>query len=372
MFKGAKKYGAGDFERIIEGNGGRSNAYTTFDSTVYYENLPSLMLKKIIDVEADRMNNLLLEEKSFESERLVVLEERKMRYENSPTGKLFLKMMQTVFKGTPYGGSVIGDVKDLKSLNRVQLMKFFKTFYTPNNAIVVITGDVDAEKVYREIKKKFGKIKASDDLNNLKKELDAGGNYKLKPLKGREYHLHSSSPNPIFIAAYQGEPLGTRKAFVFDLLSSMLGLGASSYLTQKYVERKNPIFSNIYVSNYNLKNSGVFFIKGDLLKGTSLSRVRRMLKKDIKKFCKGEALNPRALQKTKNQYLISYYSDIDTNAGLASFLGLRETFFGDYRYYKKELEIYESITLKEIVDTCKKVFVSGEHALFTVWNKNPR
>ena len=89
MFKGAKKFGPGEFEKIIESNGGRSNAYTTFDSTVYYESLNSEVIEKIIELEADRMENLLIEEKSFESERKVVLEERKMRYENSPSGKLF-------------------------------------------------------------------------------------------------------------------------------------------------------------------------------------------------------------------------------------------------------------------------------------------
>ena len=101
MFKGAKKYKAGEFEKIVEGNGGRGNAYTTFDSTVYYESFPSKVLEKIIDLEADRMGNLTIESKSFESERLVVKEERKMRYENSPMGKLYLSMMQAVFKGTP-------------------------------------------------------------------------------------------------------------------------------------------------------------------------------------------------------------------------------------------------------------------------------
>ena len=98
MFKGAKKYGRGEIEKIIEGSGGNNNAYTTFDSTVYYESVPSTILEEIVDLEADRMSNLLLEEKSFESERLVVLEERKMRYENSPRGKLYQGMMKEAFE----------------------------------------------------------------------------------------------------------------------------------------------------------------------------------------------------------------------------------------------------------------------------------
>ena len=146
MFKGAKKYGAGKFDSLIEGNGGFSNAYTSFDNTVYHENMPSKSLPIIIDMEADRMVNLLLEPKAFEKERQVVLEERKLRYDNSPMGKLFLNMMQEVFEGTPYGGSVIGNVEDIKNVSRDQIFNYFKKYYSPNNAIVVIVGDVDTKK----------------------------------------------------------------------------------------------------------------------------------------------------------------------------------------------------------------------------------
>ena len=126
MFKGAKKYGPGEFDYLIEGNGGVNNAYTTQDLTVYYENMPANMLEKIIDVEADRMNNLLVEPKAFEKERSVVLEERKMRYENSPRGKLYLKFQERLYHNTPYGTSVIGDIADLKSVSRDQIYQYFK------------------------------------------------------------------------------------------------------------------------------------------------------------------------------------------------------------------------------------------------------
>ena len=190
MFKGAKKYKAGEFEKIVEGNGGRGNAYTTFDSTVYYESFPSKVLEKIIDLEADRMGNLTIESKSFESERLVVKEERKMRYENSPMGKLYLSMMQAVFKGTPYGGSVIGDVKDLDSLTQEQIQEFFKTFYAPNNAIVVVVGDVNANKVHHLVKRKYGNLKRNEKLSALKKSLDKLDVYNFKGFKPeREKYL---------------------------------------------------------------------------------------------------------------------------------------------------------------------------------------
>ena len=318
------------------------------------------------------MQNLLLEEKSFESERLVVLEERKMRYENSPRGKLYQGMMKEVFRGTPYGGSVIGDEKDVKNLSREQMMEFFKTFYVPNNAIVVVVGDVKASRVHRLVKEKYGKLKKSLTLDAQKREIEGTNSYKIKPRRKKEVRINGTAPNPIFMVSYPGEPLGTRKAFVMDLLSSMLGGGASSYLNQTYVERKKPLFSSISAANYNLKNSGLFFLAGSFVQGTSLSRLRRLVRKESKKFCSSKILTDRALQKTLNQYLVDYYGELETNSGVASFVGLRESFFGDFNYYKKELEIYSSISLDEIKTVCREIFVKSKPTIFHVWNKNPR
>ena len=155
MFKGAKKYGQGKIDFMIEGSGGSTNAYTTNDQTVYYENLPTTELESILDIEADRLENLLLDKEAFEKERAVVLEERKMRYENSPRGQLYLGLMKNLYKGTPYGSSVIGEIPDLKSVTREQIHEYFKKFYAPNNLTLVLVGDVDKKKAEEIIREKF-------------------------------------------------------------------------------------------------------------------------------------------------------------------------------------------------------------------------
>jgi len=368
MFKGAKKYGAGKFDTIIEGNGGSTNAYTTVDSTVYYENLPTKNLDIIIDMEADRMVNLLLDPVAFEKEREVVLEERKFRYENSPRGKLYQQMMRAVFAKTPYGGSVIGDVADLKSLSRDQVMQYFKKFYAPNNAIIVIVGDVDADETIMKIEKKFGALPASTAMLALKKELDQPQLYRHQGVYKREIKSYGTSPTPIFMLAYKGEPLGTYKSFVMDMLSSILGDGQSSYLTQKYIKGKRPLLNNINVANYNLKYSGVFFLSGELLAKTNYKRFKKNLLRETRKMCK-TAITERTLQKTKNQYLIGYYRDIQSNAGVARFLGMRENFYNDYSYYKKELDIYNKITVQEVKDVCHEIFDKQEYILVSLWDK---
>ena len=145
MFKGGKKFGKNSLDFIIEGSGGSTNAYTTNDQTVYYENLPSTELSLMLDIEADRMENLTLDTDEFNKERAVVLEERKMRYENSPRGQLYQLLMKTFFDGTAYGRPVIGEIPDLKSVTREQIHAYFKRFYAPNNVTLVLVGDVDLQ-----------------------------------------------------------------------------------------------------------------------------------------------------------------------------------------------------------------------------------
>ncbi len=373
MFKGAKKYGPGQFDTLIEGKGGSTNAYTNFDMTVYYQNLPAEMLDTVVDMEADRIQHLLLVPESFESERNVIFEERKYRYENSSNGKLYLAMMQSVFEGTPYGGSVIGDEVDLKNLSRDQVFDFFQKYYVPNNAIIVVAGDVDADDVFSMVEKKFGAIPASAQLSSLRKNGDDATRFTLKAKFNKEIVLQGNTPVPLFTMAFKGEPLGVREAYVMDILSSILGSGNSSHLNQLYVKAAKPILNDVSVVNYNLKYNGVFYISGELLKGVSIDQIKQRLRRDMANWCDKDALNARNLQKTKNQLLVSYFEDIRSNSGMAHFLGLREAYFGDYQEYLKELEIYNSITLEEVKKSCDRILKkSNPHIFLSIWDKQTK
>jgi zinc protease len=372
MFKGAKKYGPGKFDTIIEGNGGNTNAYTSFDSTVYYQSMPSRMLDTILDLEADRMVDVLLEAKAFNSEREVIFNERKMRYENSPQGKLYYGMMQSVFRDTPYGGSVIGTVEDLTNLKRDDVKDFYHKFYTPDNAIIVISGDLDAPATIKTIKEKFGKLKeSSKKIKEYKNSKDLDSLYQTpRRFKKREVKLNGSSPTPLFTLAYKGEPLGAKRGFTMDIVSSIIGSGDSSYFYQKYVKSKKPILTKIHASNYQLKKNGVFYISGELMKNTNLKRFKRQFLKNSSKIC-DQAITDRNVQKTKNQYLVDYYNELKTNAGVAHFLGNRENYFNDYSFYKKELQIYDEITTEETMRVCKQIFSSNDNVFISVWNRHP-
>ncbi|MBY0413315.1 MAG: insulinase family protein [Bdellovibrionales bacterium] len=371
MFKGAKKYGPGEFDTKLERSGGATNAYTTNDMTVYYQNIPVSFLETMIDMEADRMQNLLLEPVSFESERQVIFEERKMRYENSPDGLIFLNLMKKVFAGTPYGQSVIGEEADLKALTRDQMLKFFKDYYVPNNAIVAIVGDVDPDQVIAMVEEKYGNIPASTELKSLKDQTAGEAKFKSQAEFGKEYKYYATNPIPKFVLAFQGDKLGTRKSYVMDILAMILGNGGSSYLNQRYVKSDNPMLSEINLANFNLIHSGVFYFSGDLMEGKKIEDVKSRIMGDFKVMC-DEAITVRSLQKSKNQILAQGYGQLKTNAGSASTIIRNEKWHKDYNYGLKEMEIYNSISENEVQIACREVLIESQSIFISTWDKYPK
>jgi zinc protease len=365
MFKGAKKYGKNTIDFIIEGSGGSTNAYTTNDQTVYYENLPSSELERILDIEADRMENLLLDSEDFNKEREVVLEERKMRYENSPRGQLYLELMQNLFVGTPYGRSVIGDIPDLKSVSREQIFNYFKRFYAPNNATLVLVGDIDLSKATDLIKEKFGKIQSSPSVTQAHSELKEEA-FQPKLTADKVIARKGESPNPIFMLAFPTYKAGHPKGYALDVLSSILGHGKSSSLVNQYILIDRPVATSMYAAHQSLEKAGFFFIGGELVRGVKLEEFRRDVIKKLNGFCQTE-ITERSIQKVKNNYLSELYSNLGSNLGLGTFLGERQLIFGDWRFYKKELDLYERVSVEDVRSVCAET-LSRPSVFVSVWN----
>jgi zinc protease len=200
--------------------------------------------------------------------------------------------------------------------------------------------------------------------------LDDSKNYIHKGRYWREIDLNGNNPNIMFMVAYKGLPMGERKGYVMDILSNILGVGQSSYLNQRLVKGNKPTLSNVTAFNYGLKKSGVFFVSGELLKNVGKKEFKKEYLNAMHSMC-NDAINVRSIQKTKNQILISYYDAIKTNAGVASFLGNNEYFFGDYKHYEKDLQIYDSIDEYEAKTVCKEMFSKNESIFVTIWNQNP-
>ncbi|MBP9674775.1 MAG: insulinase family protein [Bacteriovoracaceae bacterium] len=366
MFKGAKKYGMGEFDRLIEEYGGKNNAYTNYDLTVYYEDITLPALKAIIDLEADRMQNLLLDPEGLEKERQVVLEERKMRYENSPQGQLSYALMENMFKGTPYQHSVIGEIVDIKTVSREQIYHYFKKFYAPNNAVIVAVGDFQAQEILKEIEAKYGSIPADEKLVDLKKE-NKKSHYQSRLSASLVKNLKGPSPAPLFRLSYSGFPYGTAESYFLEILGSYLADGSSSYLKQKYIESKQPILTSVFAYHQALEHAGVFVLGGQLAPQIKPEDLRKELTENLKKAC--DEISENSLQKVKNNYLVAHYQSIQTNNALAHMMGLGEVFLGDPLHYQKEMDIYQQMSLLDVQNICYKV-ISGHSLFISLWEKN--
>src|SRR3954469_1626258 len=157
MFKGTEKHPAGEFSKVVSGLGGQENAFTSFDYTAYFQRVARENLKTMMEFEADRMTNLLLEESVIAPERDVVLEERRMRVETDPSAQLSEAMAASLFVHHPYGIPIIGWMHEIETLNRTNALDYYRRFYAPNNAILVVAGDVTAPEVRRLAEATYGR-----------------------------------------------------------------------------------------------------------------------------------------------------------------------------------------------------------------------
>lgn len=362
MFKGAKRYGKGVFDDLIEGVGGVSNAYTSFDNTVYHQSVPKQYLKLVLDMEADRMENLLVDAQDFVSEKQVVLEEKKMRYENSPQGQLWLHSLGAIFQGTPYGIPVIGKTSDIINFSREKMLSYFKEYYSPNNAILVVVGDVDPALTMEWINQSFGHVPASQTLNKSKQAFEEQAAYAKNLSTSSQHFVYGQSPLPIFALNFKARPLGSRQAYAGDFISLLLAGNQSSYLEQKYVRHTKPQLTTISSMNYNLAHSGFFTIQGDFFSYDQAKKFGPQLKKDLTYFC-DQYLNEEQLQKARNQVLKRFYDQLGSGSSVAEVLGSAEMFTGDFRNYLEEVKTYLSLTLPEVKQECQHLFAQPHHYL---------
>src|ERR1700730_2655186 len=158
MFKGTRTYGKGQFAQVVEENGGQDNAFTSHDVTSYYVNIAADRVDFILGIEADRMRKLLLDAKEIDSERQVVAEERRTRTEDDPDGYLSEEFLAAAYKAHPYGWPVIGWMEDIARITPLELRAFYDRYYQPNNALLVVVGDVEARRIVGRVREIFGKI----------------------------------------------------------------------------------------------------------------------------------------------------------------------------------------------------------------------
>ena len=345
MFKGTPKYGPSVFSRIVQKNGGADNAYTTKDYTVYFELFSSDRITLPLDLEADRMQNLTIDVKEMLSERSVVMEERRLRYEDDPQSSLFEEVVAAAFKAHPYQRPVIGWMSDIKSIERDDLYNYYKTYYSPDNAVVVIVGDVNADEIIRQVSRFFRDIPAGPPRKNIS-SIEPEQRGERRVLLKREAEL------PYILIAYHTPSFPDEDSYALDVLSQILSGGKSSRLYQSLVyEKKIAIDVDADYSGFN-RDSYLFFFDATASPDKDIKEVEDSLYSEIDKI-KTEPPSEREIQKAKNQIESSFIMEQDSIYMQAMKYGMFEM-LGDWRLIDKYLEGIRKVTAEDVMNVARK------------------
>ncbi len=345
MFKGTKKYSGKEFDQILHENGIVNNAFTSFDYTGFYENLPSSKLEMIMDMEVDRMRFLSLRPEDLKSELQVVGEERRWRVDNNPGGLLREVMFGTLFKVHPYSWPTIGYMKDIQEYTSEKLKKFYDTYYVPNNAVLVLSGDFDIKKTKNLIEKYYSQL---EPKSIPQRKYPAEPELTAPQRKVLPWDVQTRS----LLVAYKGVPSGHEDSFALDLASALLGGGASSRLYKKVVYQQQVASS---LGAYNMTNAdpGAFLVMGTLKPGASAEPVEKTILQEIENL-KNKAVSPQELQKVKNQVMMEFVEGLTTIDGKAQALAVNEIIFGDYQHLYSDLEKYDQVRAVDVQAAAKK------------------
>ena len=304
MFKDTHKYKAKEFSRLVQKSGGRDNAFTSKDYTAYFQNGPSKELKRWMEMEANRMRGLKVDEKSFSTEKNVVLEERRLRTEDDPVSFLIEDTMATAYKAHPYQWPIIGWHYDLDSLDPKDFQKYYRTYYEPNNATLVVVGDVDPKQVLAWAEETYGKIPPGPPPPPVTaKEPHQYGERRL--VVQREAQL------PYLLMAYHVPNWENDDAFALELLANLLSQGRSSRLYHKLVYKNRLALEAGADYDLDTADASIFLLYGQPLPGKTVAQLERALDAEIKRL-QTDLVEPKELEKAKNQVAASFYMSMDS------------------------------------------------------------
>ncbi len=354
MFKGTSKYGAKIFSKTIKRAGGIDNAGTSKDYAVYYQKLAPDRLHLSIELEADRMRNLILDPGETLSERNVVMEERRMRYEDDPQNLVYEEVIAAAFKNHPYRSPVIGWMSDISGITRDDLLRYYRTHYVPNNALIVVAGNVDVDSIIKKIRKEFGNIPAGDNIREISiKEPEQRGE-KIVFVK-KEAEL------PYVFSVYKTPNVLDEDSYALEVLATVLSGGKSARIYRSLIDEKQIALSaGAGYSNFR-KYPFLFYLYGTALPGRAIDEVQKALYDEVEKI-KSTAPSDREVQKAKNQIESSFIMGQDSIYFQAEILALFEM-LGDWRLKDKYLEGIRNVTPEEVRAAAGKYLVEDKRTV---------
>ncbi len=359
-FKSTKHLKAGEFDQIVKGFGGVNNASTSFDFTHYFIKSATQNLGKSLKLFAELMANLKLSDKEFQPERNVVLEERRWRTDNSPIGFLYFKLFNNAFTYHPYHWTPIGFKDDIKNWTIKDIRDFHKRYYRPNNAIVIVAGDVEANKVFEVAEKYFGAIKNS--------KIAISKMHQIEPIQdgAKRIMIKKESQVQMLSIAYKIPAFNDPDQVALSALSEFLSNGKSSLLQKTLVDQKKMV-NQIYAYNMEQKDPSLFLFLAVCNPGVKAEDVEKEILKIIANIKKG-AIGDKEIEKIKINTKSDFIFSLESSSELANLFG---GYFakGDISPLLKYEDKINKLTKKDLIDVAKKYLVS-EHSTTVILKKD--
>ncbi|MBI2786773.1 MAG: insulinase family protein [Legionella longbeachae] len=352
MFKGTEKHPLGVFSKTISAIGGQLNAFTNTDYTAYFEKTDATKLATNFELEADRMNHLLLDANEFAKEIKVIQEERRLRTDNNPQALAFERFLATAHLISPYNHPVIGWMSDLKKMNVNDLSEWYKKYYAPNNATLVVVGDVNPQQVHVLAERYFGAISQHPvPERKLQKE---------PPVLGKKtIHIQSSAKLPLLMMGYMAPGVSTAKKtyepYALEIIAAILDGGESSRFAKNLIRGDHVATDADTYYNPYTRYQTQFIIYGAPDQKHNIRDVQKGFLKELdalKKF----PISEKELQKVKNQIIAQKTYEKDSLFGQASELGLLETVGLGWKKTEDYTDAINAVTPEQIQLTAQRYF----------------
>jgi zinc protease len=348
MFKGTPTHGRGEISRLIELNGGRDNAFTTQDLTGYYVSIAADRLDLVLGIEADRMRNLLLDPAEIDSERQVVMEERRTRIDDDPDSAAYEAMSSMAYVAHPYRWPIIGWMSDIARINPAELRAFYDTYYQPNNAILVIAGDVRADLALALVRRHFGAIPRGPSPPPVTA---------VEPPQGDERQVivrRADAQLPMVNIAWHVPNYRSPDAPALELLSTVLSDGRSSRLYRRLVYDKRMVLGAGGDYSYSALDPTLFWFYATLLPGQTTEAVEQALLAEVEQL-KAEPVTTEELERARNQIEASFVWQQDSVFSRASVLG-RYEMMGSWRLLDDFLPKLRAVTPADLQRVARRYF----------------
>ncbi len=346
LFEGTKNIPRGEWFNIVTSNGGSNNANTTDDRTYYYEVFPSNSVELGLWMESERLLHPVINQIGVDTQNEVVKEEKRLRVDNQPYGNILAEVKKRMFKVHPYKGTTIGEMEHLDAATLEEFQAFNKKYYVPNNAVLVVAGDIDKAEVKKMIQDYFGPIpRGAEVTRDLPREEPI-----TESMRDKAY-----DPNiqiPAVIAAYRTPSFKDRDAYVLDMISQYLSGGKSSVLYKKMVDEQKQALQ-VAAVNLSQEDYGMYALFALPLGDVSLDTLITEMDEEVAKI-QTELISERDYQKLQNQFENQFVNSNSSVSGIANSLARYYMLYDDINLINNEIDIYRSITREEMRDVAKK------------------